>query len=128
MIKDDWKGSVCCLDKDNKEQIIFVLGENPHSLVYYSNQKLYFSVKINYSVSLFSFDLETKKSEQIEQIKLCFGVQTFTIVDDFVLFINPKRILFVMNLETKELNDLKISNCNDIHSFEDKVLIQIEEN
>ena len=73
MIKDDWKGSVCCLDKDNKEQIIFVLGENPHSLVYYSNQKLYFSVKINYSVSLFSFDLETKKSEQIEQIKLCFG-------------------------------------------------------
>ena len=33
-----------------------------------------------------------------------------------------------MNLETKEQKDLKISNCDGIWSFENKILIDIEEN
>ena len=47
MVKDDEKRSVCYLDKDNKEQIMFELGEIPYYRVYYSNQKLYFSKEIN---------------------------------------------------------------------------------
>ena len=34
----------------------------------------------------------------------------------------------MMNLETKILKDLKIGNCYVIHSYEDKVLLQIYEN
>ena len=49
MIKYDEKRTVICLDKDNKEQIMFELGQEPDSLVYYSNQKLYFSVRVNES-------------------------------------------------------------------------------
>ena len=30
-----------------------------------------------------------------------------------------------MNLETKEQKDLKIGNCSDIYSFENKILIEI---
>ena len=43
MVKDDEKGSVICIDKDNKEQIMFELGEEPNYRVYYYRQKLYFS-------------------------------------------------------------------------------------
>ena len=63
------------------------------------------------------------KFEQIQIIELYYG--RFAIVDDFVLFIDRQRNLIVMNLETKEHKDLKIGNCNDIWSFEDKFLIQI---
>ena len=95
MVKFDEKGSVCCVDKDSREQIMFELGERPEYRIHYFNQKLYFSKEEDYK-SLFSFDLDTKKSEQIEQIQLYYG--RFTIVDDFVLFINRQRNSIVMNL------------------------------
>ena len=47
MFKDDEKGSVCCLDKDNKEQFMFELGERPHYRVFYFNLKVYFSKNVN---------------------------------------------------------------------------------
>ena len=53
MIKWDEKGSVCCLDKDNKEQILFELGERPGYRVFYSNEKLYFS----YNEDPFSYNV-----------------------------------------------------------------------
>ena len=37
MFKYDKKGTVYCLDKNNKEQIMFELGFKPDSFVYYSN-------------------------------------------------------------------------------------------
>ena len=47
---------------------MFEIGEGPVYRVYYFNQKLYFVKEIYESYPLFSFDLETKKSEQINQI------------------------------------------------------------
>ena len=37
MFKRDENGTVCCLDKDNVEQILFELGEKPFNFISYSN-------------------------------------------------------------------------------------------
>ena len=66
------------------------------------------------------------KSEQLNEIQLYFG--KLRIINEWLLFIDHQKNLKMMNLETKDQKDLKISNCELIHSFEDKVLIQTNEN
>ena len=127
MFKNNEKGTVCCFDNDYKEQIIFELGLRPYEYVYYSNQKLYFNISVKESYPLYFFDVITKKSEQLNQIELRKGLETFVIVNDYLLFITQQGNLLQMNLKTKDLKDMAISNCRGIHSFEDKILIQSKE-
>ena len=90
MFKRDEKGTVRYLDKDNKDQILLELGQYRHTFFSYYYQKLYFSKNENQSCQLFQLDLKTLKSDPHE-IKLHEG--NFTIVNDFIVFIDPQRNL-----------------------------------